>query len=345
MWLFIVLLVGGMYLLIKGSDIFVESSVKIAKFMGISELLIGMTLVCFGTSLPELFVSINGSLKGTSDLVIGNMVGSNIFNICVILGLVAIMHPLRLLNDTVRKDIYMSIATGLVFLFVSIDTFGTTLSDNMITRADGAILLVMFVIYMYYNLYNFGGITAATRRKIEKKKNLNKGEETVHKEKLTRKQKRDLIESIVLSALGAMLVYVGSECTLNGAVGLATSLGVSQTFIAILVVAIGTSLPELATSFSAMKKRRINVAIGNLIGSNMFNMLFVTGMAAVINPLSITTSSLIIDIILFILVMTSLLIFTKIKYLKKGHYELSKTDGIVLICVYIIYAIYVVFRG
>ena len=146
--LYIVLLLGGIFLLIKGSDIFVDSSVKVAKILKVSEILIGMTLVCFGTSLPELFISINGSIKGTSDLVIGNMVGTNIFNICVILGLISAIHPIRLLKDTVRKDMYMSLVTGVLFLLVTLDTFETNLNENVISRTDGDILLIMFAIFM-----------------------------------------------------------------------------------------------------------------------------------------------------------------------------------------------------
>ena len=344
--LYIVLLLGGIFLLIKGSDIFVDSSVKVAKILKVSEILIGMTLVCFGTSLPELFISINGSIKGTSDLVIGNMVGTNIFNICVILGLISAIHPIRLLKDTVRKDMYMSLVTGVLFLLVTLDTFETNLTENVISRTDGAILLIMFAIFMYYNLYHYASFTKKTREKRLIKKKIKSGEQVeAPKNKLTKRQKRDFVESILLCIIGGFLVYVGSECVLNGAVGFAKLIGVSETLVAILVIAVGTSLPEIATSITALKKRRTNIAVGNLIGSNMYNMLFVVGLSSVINPLKVVTNTIWIDIMVFILVTIVLILFTKIKYIKKGSYEISRTEGIILVLIYISYATYVVIRG
>lgn len=346
LFLYILLLAGGIFLLIKGSDIFVDASVKIAKILKMSELLIGMTLVCFGTSLPELFVSVNGSIKGTSDLVIGNMVGTNIFNICAILGVISIIHPIKLLKDTVRKDMYMSLVTGLLFLLVTLDTFGTDLVANVISRTDGAILLIMFAIFMYYNLYHYANFTKKRREKVVIKKKIKAGEKIESaKTKMTKKQKHDLVESVLLCLIGGILVYVGSECVLNGAVGFARMIGVSETLVAILIIAVGTSLPEIATSITSLKKRKTNIAVGNLIGSNMYNMLFVVGVSAVVNPLNVVTESIWIDILVFILITLILILFTKSRYVKKGSYELSRTEGIVLLVIYIAYVAYVLVRG
>lgn len=343
MTLYIVLLLGGLYLLIRGADIFVDGSVQVAKFFKMSELLIGMTLVCFGTSMPELFVAVNGSIKGTSDLVIGNMLGSCIFNLCIILGIVSIIHPVRLLKDTARKDIYMSLVTALVFLLMMLDTVGTNIIGNVISRTDGAILLVLFALFMYYNLYHSVNLADKTRKKkILKKKGIKLEE---NEKKVEQKQRIDLVKNIILCFLGGLLVYAGSECVLNGAVGLAMKLGVSETFIAILVIAVGTSLPEIATSIAAIKKRRINIAVGNLIGSNMYNMLFITGVSALVNPLNVVTNALWIDAIIFVVVIAILILFTKIKYINKGSYELSRVEGIVLIVVYVAYVAYVIARG
>ena len=341
--LYIILLLGGLYLLIRGSDIFVEGSVYIAKYFKLSELLIGMTLVCFGTSMPELFVSVNGSLKGTSDLVIGNMIGSCLFNLCIILGFVSIIHPVRLLKDTARKDIYMSLVTGTILLLLMLDTPGTMLRQNIISRTDGAILLVLFAVFIYYTLYHIVNIAASTRkRKIMRKTEKRTNEE---RQKAEHKQKIELVKNIIICILGGSLVYAGSECVLNGAVGLATLLGVSETFIAILIIAVGTSLPEVATSISAIKKRRINIAVGNLIGSNMYNLLFITGVAGIVNPLNVVTTALWVDVAVFILVIAILIIFTKIRFVNKGSYELSRLEGIILIVVYVTYAAYVIIRG
>lgn len=346
MWLDIILLVGGLYLLIKGSDIFVESSVKIAKALKVSEILIGMTLVCFGTSLPELFVSVNGSIKGTADLVVANMVGSNMFNICMILGAISIIHPIRLLKATVRKDMYMSLATGAVYLLLIMDIWANGTMQNTISTTDGLVFIVMFIIFMYYNLYHFKDIAVETRNRriLKKKQALNKITKQ-EKEKVSKKQKRDFIEMCLVCILGAGLVYIGSECVLNGAVGLVARLGVSQMLIAILLISVGTSLPELVTSISALKKGRVNVAIGNLIGSNMYNMLFVTGAAAVARPLSVTMPTIWVDCIFFIVIALILIVFTKIRYINKGTYEMSRLEGIILVIIYILYITYAVVRG
>lgn len=346
LFLYILLLVGGILLLIKGSDIFVDASVKVAKILKMSEILIGMTLVCFGTSLPELFISVNGSIKGTSDLVIGNMIGTNIFNICAILGIISIIHPIKLLKDTVRKDMYMSLVTGLLFLLVTLDTFKTTLTANVISRTDGVILLIMFAIFMYYNLYHYTSFTKKRREKVVIKKRIKSGEQVENnKNKMTKKQKRDFVESILICIIGGILVYVGSECVLNGAVGFAKLIGVSETLVAILIIAVGTSLPEIATSIAALKKRKTNIAVGNLIGSNMYNMLFVVGVSAVINPLEVASTSIWVDSLIFIIITIVLILFTKSKYIKKGSYELSRVEGIVLILIYVTYVTYVLIRG
>ncbi|MBR5228075.1 MAG: calcium/sodium antiporter [Clostridia bacterium] len=345
MFFYLVLLIAGLYLLIRGADIFVDGSVEIARKFNISEMLIGMTLVCFGTSLPELIVSINGSLKDTADLVIGNMVGSNIFNICIILGLVSVINPVKLVKETVRKDMYMSLVTGLAFLFVTLDTLNSALQGNVISRADGGILLILFAIFMYYTLYEFGGLTAKTREKRELRKQHKSEYKRIKKEKRQLIDVKELIKNILICLLGGMLVFVGSECVINGAVGFATVIGVSETFIAILVIAVGTSLPELATSLAALKKKKVNVAVGNLIGSNMYNMLFITGTAAVINPLRVSSYAIWIDIAVFILITLILILFTKIRYIRKGSYELSRVEGIILIVVYIAYISYVIYRG
>ena len=348
--LYVLLLIVGLVLLIKGADLFVDTSSKIARIFKISELLIGMTLVCFGTSLPELILSITSSLRGNAELVIGNMVGTNIFNMCAILGLISIMTPIMLVKETVRKDMYMSLVTGIVFLCVVLDTFlnvpGVTV--NVISRADGIILLVFFGIFLYYTFYNFGGITEKRRKRREEKEalKLDKTKGKRQKEpKMSPEDTHNLLVNILLAVLGCLMVYVGSEFVIKGVNYLGDVWNLSDTFMAIMIIAVGTSLPEIATSIAAIRKGSINIAIGNLIGSNMFNMLCVTGIAAVVNPLYVVSTAIWIDCLFFILITLVIVTNAKLKFLNKGRYELSRTEGIVLLGIYITYVIYVVFRG
>ena len=346
--LYIFLLILGLFLLIKGADLFVDTSSKIARVFNVSELLIGLTLVCFGTSLPELILSVTSSIKGNSELIIGNMVGTNIFNMCAIFGVISIMTPIMLVKDTVRKDMYMSLVTGIVFFCVVADTlFGMNI--DIITRADGIILLVLFGIFLYYTFYNFGSWTEKRRKKKEEP-DLAKSEsknslDDSNKNKMTKQEIHDICVNVLLAIMGAGFVYLGSEFVIRGVNYLGEVWNLSDTFMAIMIIAVGTSLPEIATSISAIRKGSINIAIGNLIGSNMFNMLCVTGLSAVINPLRIATQTIWIDCLVFILITIIIVVNAKLRFVNKGQYELSRTEGIVLLGIYISYVIYVVFRG
>lgn len=345
MVLAILFLIGGIFLLIKGSDIFVDGSSNLAKIFKISEMLIGLTVVCIGTSLPELFISISGSLKGETDIITGNMVGTNMFNMCVILGFVAIINPVKFLKDTVRKDMYMSVVTIITFFLVSMDVILNGMPNNMITRSDGIILILMFGIFMYYTVYQFGGFTDKRRQKKQIKDKIKNGEIVIQNKKFSKQKKRKILEQILICIIGTTLVYVGSECTIYGAVKLANLLHLSKSLIAILVVAVGTSLPEIATSIVAIKKGSINIAIGNLIGSNMYNVLFVAGVASVINPIKIITPYLYIDFAFFFLTLILIINFAKLKFINKGEYEISRIEGFILLTVYIAYIIFAIIRG
>jgi len=334
----------GLVMLVKGADIFVDAGSNIGKIFKISEILIGLTFVCVGTGLPELLLSITGSLNGNSDFVVGNIVGTNIFNMCCILGMICLMHPLKLLRETVRKDMNMSLLSSAILFVLLIDTFGTDLKDNIISRTDGIILLLFFSIFMYYTLYEFGEYLRDRREKKYKERMEKKARgEEVPEEKneprvLTMKDVRDILKNFVIGIIGAAMVYFGAEIVVNSATDIANYFNVSQTFISIAIIAVGTSLPEITTSIAAIKKNRINIAIGNLIGSNMFNTLFVIGSAAIANPIKITEISLLIDCSVFILVCLVMVLFTKRKQ------EISRAEGLTLISIYILYIAYVIFR-
>lgn len=338
------LMVVGLVMLVKGADIFVDAGSNIGRIFKISEIIIGLTFVCVGTGLPELLLSVTASAKGNADFVIGNIVGTNIFNMCCIMGMICIMNPLKLLRQTVRKDMNMSLLSSVILLVLLMDTFGTELTDNVISRTDGIILLLFFCVFMYYTLYEFGEYLRDKREKkyrerLEKKA---RGEEVPEEKKqervLTMKDVKAILKNFVIGIIGAAMVYFGAEIVVNNAVVIANHFNVSETFISIAIIAVGTSLPEITTSIAAIKKNRINIAIGNLIGSNMFNTLFVIGLSALVNPIKLTEVSLLLDCIVFIITCLVLVLFTKRKP------EISRTEGLTLISIYIVYIAYVIFR-
>ena len=238
----------------------------------------------------------------------------------------------------------MSLLSSAILLVLLIDTFGTDLKDNVISRTDGIILLLFFSVFMYYTLYEFGEYLRDRREKkyrerLEKKA---RGEDVPEEKNeprvLTMKDFKGILKNFVIGIIGAAMVYFGAEFVVNSATDIANHFNVSQTFISIAIIAVGTSLPEITTSIAAIKKNRVNIAIGNLIGSNMFNTLFVIGSAAIANPIKISETSLLIDCIVFIVVCLVLVLFTKRKP------EISRAEGLTLISIYIVYMAYVIFR-
>ena len=342
----ILFLVIGLFLLIKGSDIFVDAGTNIGKIFKMSEVLIGLTIVCVGTGLPELILTINGCISGNSNLVIGNIVGSNIFNMCVILGLICILNPLKLLRQTVRKDMHMSLVASIALFVLLLDNAKNYFGKNELSRADAVILLLFFGIFIYYTFYEITGYLRDRREKkyIEQKENLkNKGgkkqiEEKQEEHTYTNKDIKSLFKNILIALIGIAMVHVGAQITVDNTVKIANFFHVSQTFISIIIIAVGTSLPELTTSYAAMKKNRINIAIGNLIGSNMFNTLCVLGISALINPITMEGTYLLIDCAVFILVCLVMVLFTKRKP------EISRIEGFSLLSIYILYIVYVLYR-
>ena len=340
------LLILGLFLLIKGSDIFVDAGTNIGKKFKMSEVLIGITIVCVGTGLPEFILSITGSVNGTSNLVIGNIVGSNIFNMCVILGFVCILNPLKLLRQTIRKDIHMSLLSSIALFILLLDATQNNLVQNMISRTDAVILILLFAVFVYYTFYE---ITEYLRDRREKKylefkeklKSKKVAKHAVEKKETTLytlKDIKEVFKDIFIAIIGILMVHFGAKLTVDATVKIATFFKVSETFISIVIIATGTSLPELTTSYSAMKKNRINIAVGNLIGSNMFNTLCVLGVSSLINPIVLEGTYLLVDCAVFILVCLVMVLFTKRKP------TISRFEGFTLISIYIFYIVYVIFR-
>ncbi len=253
----IFLLVVGFLLLIKGADFFVDGSAGIAKRFGIPELVIGLTIVAMGTSAPEAAVSISAAFKGNADISIGNVIGSNIMNILVILGIASAIVKIAVSDSTIKYELpYM------IFLSVLLPVLGL---DGKISRIDGAILWICFIIYLGYLFM------------MAKK---NKEEAPEEEKKLT------LPKALLFTLLGLIMIVLGSNVTVDAASTLAKMFGMSERFIGLTVVAFGTSLPELVTSVTAAKKGNADIAIGNIVGSNVFNILFVLGTSALIIPIN-----------------------------------------------------------
>lgn len=250
----ILLLAVGFFMLMKGADWFVEGSAGIAKKMGIPQLVIGLTIVAMGTSAPEAAVSINASLKGNAGIAIGNVVGSNILNILIILGISAVLATIRIQQSTFRYEIPFMIVVTVVLIALG-------MTGEYVTRVEGVILWVLFIVYL---LYLFRLAKQGTEEED--------------------REDRPVWKLLVFMVLGGVLVVWGSDVTVDSATAIAQVIGLSERFIGLTIVALGTSLPELVTSVVAARKGNADIAIGNIVGSNIFNILFVIGTASIIAP-------------------------------------------------------------
>ena len=300
-----ILLFIGFIMLIKGADVFVDSSSSIAKKFGIPSIVIGLTIVAMGTSAPEFSVSVQSALAGMNDMSIANVVGSNIFNLLVVLGCSAVINKLKIDN---YKDILIMFIIGLLMLLCSVDgTLGV---------CDGLFLLTIFVFYILSLLF-----------KAFKEK-----------QKDTKEEKQKPISiTICLCAIGLTGIIWGGNLVVNSASVIAQQLGMSENLVGLTVVAIGTSLPELVTSLVATKKGELDIAIGNVVGSNIFNMLLILGAASVINPMTVSFFALT-DLVFVIAAMLTFIILT---FKEK---TLNKYQGIFLVLMYVVYIIYTIIR-
>lgn len=303
----ILLLVVGFVLLMKGADWFVEGASKLADKLGIPQLVIGLTIVAMGTSFPEAAVSITSALKGSAEITIGNVVGSNIFNVLVILGVTSVICAMPVQKSTIRYEIPFTI-----FVTVLLAVLG--LKDNTISRLDGVILWVFMIVYLLYLL------------RLAKK-----GEVS---EDIPEAQKNDRVWKMLLMIVvgGAMIVF-GSDVTVDAATNLATMFGMSERFIGLTIVAFGTSLPELVTSVTAGRKGKTDIAVGNIVGSNIFNILFVVGTSALITPV-VYSASFLVDSIVAVATMVFLLVCV----LRKQ--KLTRVGGIIMLVGYAAYFVY-----
>ena len=303
-------------MLIKGADILVDGSSAIAKKMRISEIIIGLTIVSIGTSMPELFVSTTSAIQGCSDISIGNVIGSNICNLLLILGVSAIIHPVKFQKETKLIENPMSIIFTLVFLVIC------NINQD-VNRIEGIVLIALFIGFLIYTI-------------IMGKKSQ---DEVILQLSLEEAKKISFTKNILLIILGIAVLKIGGDLVVENAKLVATQLKISEKIIGLTIVAIGTSLPELVTSVTAAIKGESDIAIGNIIGSNIFNMLLIIGVSAVIKPITYNISYNFEIMILFV----AMILMTIFPFIKPKD-EMSRSKGLIFTLLYIFYMIILFFE-
>lgn len=268
MFVWILVLSIGLVLLVKGADLFVEGASALAARLGVAQLVIGLTVVAMGTSLPEAAVSISAVIKGNADITIGNVVGSNILNIFIILGLSALITPLAVEKSTVTIELPFLTGISVLLLLQGL--------DGTIGLADGIVQIVLFILYLTYLFW--------TARKSNAQ--MNAFNAHPNEDFPTKRTQKAVWKILVLCVLGLAMTVIGSSLAVDAACGIAKKIGMSERFIGLTIVALGTSLPELVTSVTAARKGNADIAIGNIVGSNIFNILFVVGISALVRPVT-----------------------------------------------------------
>lgn len=306
----ILLLIIGFILLIKGADIFVDGASSTAQNFKVSKMLIGLTIVAFGTSAPELAVSLKALSVGSTDMVLGNVIGSNITNGLLILGISAIIKGITVKQNTVKKELplHLLISALLVVLFLDKELNG--IGPNMISRSDALAILLVFSIFLYY-------IISISRHKIDED---------------SEPGQYGLVKSLLFVALGLIGIIFGSDLVVNSATKIATTLGVSERVISLTIIAFGTSLPELVTAIISSLKKEQDILVGNIIGSNIFNICIVLSLPVAIYGSIIPSSFEVLDLITIISMSVLLYIFAK-----TNNYKITRTNGIILILLYLAY--------
>lgn len=304
-----ILLILGFILLIKGADFFVEGASSVAKLLKIPSIIIGLTIVAFGTSAPELAVSVNAAIKGSNGIALGNVVGSNIFNLLVVLGICSSIHIVNVDKKILDRDHIFNVILTVVLGILLVN-------GSDISRRDGIVLLIFFVIFLYYTI----------------RLALSDRQETKEEEKIL---------SPVLSGIyiigGLLAIVYGGDFVVDSASAIALQFGMSESLIGLTIVAVGTSLPELVTSIVAARKGEADIALGNVIGSNIFNIAFILGVSATIHPFAVQMSSLY-DILYLIVV--SVLFYA---FAYRG--SIGRIKGVILTVLYILYTIYLIILG
>ena len=314
MLLNIILLVIGFVVLIKGADFFVDGASGIAANFKVSKMLIGLTIVAFGTSAPEFAVSIKSLLSGNGDIVLGNVIGSNILNILLILGVSALFHSLTVKSNTVKKELPITLMITAAFSVMISDSLFDKQLINSFSRGDGIILVLFFGVFLYY-------LISMARNKIDAEDN---------------DDKISMKKSLLFTVVGMAGIVLGSNFVVDSAAYIAAALGITERMISLTIIALGTSLPELVTSVTATRKGEYDIAIGNVVGSNIFNIGMVIGIPVAlfggINKIAFSYVDLI------VMITSAVLLFM----FSFGDYKITKREGIIFLLLFIMYYSYVV---
>jgi len=316
----LLLIIAGLVLLMWGADRFVHGAASAARNLGIAPLLIGLTVVAFATSAPEILVSVVAALQKEPGLAVGNAIGSNIVNIGLVLGVTAMVRPIKMESATLRREMPALLAVSLLTVSLFLDSY--------LSRVDGLVMLTGLIIVMVW-LARLGLRSAANDP-------IKRDFEAEIPSDVSMKM------AVVWLAVGLGTLLVGAELLVDGAIGIATALGISEVVIGILVVALGTSLPELAVSLASALKGEYGLAIGNIVGSNIFNLLAVIGVAATIEPSALAPTVLSLHI--FVMVAFTLVLFA-MTYDYNGNAELSRLEGLALLVAFIAYDSYVLMQN
>lgn len=316
----ILFLVIGFVFLVKGADIFVEGSSSIAKKFKVPSIIIGLTIVAMGTSLPEAAVSVTASIADKNALAVSNVIGSNIFNLMMVIGVCAIMTPVAVNKATLKRDFPFSVICAILLLVLGL------IGPMSLGHADGVIFLILFA--------GFIGLMIRSAMKASKEGNAVASEEIEAAEEI---KIMPVWKSLLFIVIGAVGIVIGGDVVVDSASNIAAKFGMSQTLIGLTIVSVGTSLPELVTSIVAARKNEVDMALGNAIGSNIFNILFVLGIAGAISPMAFLTEN-VIDIVI-------LLVFSLIVWLfawtKK---EIKRGEGLIMVLLYVLYVVYICMR-
>ena len=316
----ILFLIGGLLLILLGANGLTDGAASVAKRFNIPSIVIGLTIVAFGTSAPELTVSVSSALKGSADLAIGNVVGSNVFNTLMIVGCTALFAPIAVTRNTLIKEIPLCILSAIVLFICANDILLDGSSENVISITDGWVLLCFFAIFLSYTFAIATGGNQAEE-----------GEEIVQ---------MPIWKSVLYIAGGLAGLIIGGNFFVDGASGIARNLGVSESVIGLTLVAGGTSLPELATSIVAALKKNPEIAIGNVIGSNLFNIFFVLGCSASITPLHLAGIN---NIDLLTLIGASLLLWLVGVFF--GKHTITRIEGSLMVLCYVAYTAFLIYQA
>jgi len=312
---FIILVIIGFFLLIKGADLFVDGISSTSINLKIPKIIISLTIVAFGTSAPELFISFQGLIEGNNDVVLANVIGSTVVNSMLVIGIAAFIRPIKIKNETIKRQLPLHLIMIIVFAVLLLDqTFNNTI--NTISRSDGIILFIIFSIFLIY-IYNFNKTNHSLKELIFKEK-----------------AEWSLPKSIIISAIGLVSIALGSDLAVDNCIHIAHHLNISEKLITMIILVIGTSTPELVMGITSAKKGEFDIILGNIIGTNLFNIGFVLGLPVIIFGNVLSYNFNIVD--MFLMTVSGIVIYIFAKDDKK----IDKLEGIVMISIFLIYYVY-----